>query len=99
MKTTVFEPRHDYVLVRLHDAEGQTPGGIFVPEQAQDQPKRATVIAVGPGRLALDGSRLPLDLQIDQTILINEFGGISVDPFDKSLVLVRETEIIASIIK
>lgn len=49
-----FKPMHDCVLVRVLP-QGETPGGIVLPDAAQEQDK-AEVIAVGPGRISEYGN-------------------------------------------
>lgn len=62
-----FKPTGDIVLLRMIQAK-KTAGGIELPEGATaGEPKRAQIIAVGPGRMndrTGDGSRLPMDPEL-----------------------------------
>ena len=51
-----MNPVRDNVVVRQEVADEQTPGGLFIPTQAQKRSNVATVVAVGPGRTLSDGS-------------------------------------------
>ena len=47
-----INPLDDRVVVRPHEAEQTTAGGIVLPDAAREKQQRGTVIAVGPGRRA-----------------------------------------------
>lgn len=45
--TAKFRPLNGYVLARVEDGwDRQTPGGIFIPDNARGRPKHAVVLAV-----------------------------------------------------
>ena len=44
-----FRPLHDRVLVRRVESDEKTPGGIIIPDTAQEKPMEGEVIQVGPG--------------------------------------------------
>ncbi len=66
---TKIRPLHDYVLLRRAKAESQTPGGIIIPDDAQERPQRGEVLAVGPGRLLENGVRVPVDVKPGDVVL------------------------------
>ena len=45
-----FRPLQDKILVKRVESETRTAGGIIIPDAAQEKPKQAQVIAVGPGK-------------------------------------------------
>lgn len=57
------QPMADRVLVKRAGKQTKTPGGILIPETAQDKLGEGEVVAVGPGRMHrqfnLDISRIP----------------------------------------
>lgn len=43
-------PTLDRIVVRQEDSVKQTPGGLYIPDIAEEKPNRGVVLAVGPGR-------------------------------------------------
>ncbi len=42
-----LEPSADYVVAQTEKAESRTKSGLYIPENAQEKPKVATIVAVG----------------------------------------------------
>jgi co-chaperonin GroES (HSP10) len=47
-----LRPLADRIIVRRDSSETKSPGGIVIPDRAQEKSQKGTVLAVGPGRLA-----------------------------------------------
>lgn len=56
--TLDLRPTDGNVVVREHEADDKTEGGIIIPPTAQRPPRRGAVVAVGPGALLPGGGRL-----------------------------------------
>ena len=92
-----LRPLHDKVVVERAKAEKQTPGGIIIPDQAQEKSLEVTVRAVGPGRVLDDGKILPLSVKPgDVVYLPSKYAGTEVTIEGRKLVVVREEEILAA---
>jgi chaperonin GroES len=78
------------------EKSAKTDSGIYIPETVKEDrgAKRATVVAVGPGRIE-DGKRVPVDLTPGDTVLYQWGETVTVDGVE--YVIVRESEIIAKI--
>jgi len=61
----------DKVLVELHEDDLQY-GSIVIPESCREGTNLATVVAVGNGRLKMDGKRTPPDFQVGDEVVIDE---------------------------
>jgi co-chaperonin GroES (HSP10) len=70
-------PANDWILVRVA-VEGQTPGGLYLPENYQDDTPRAEVVAVGPGRQLINGGREPCGVKVGQTVML-QGNGVVID--------------------
>jgi chaperonin GroES len=95
-KENPMKPTLDRVLVKLHEAEHKTPGGIIIPDNAQgDGMKRGTVIAVGPGRWTTDGStRIPMEVQKGDVVLFHQrYADGDVQDGEEKLVMLTEGDI------
>ncbi|MEI6510387.1 MAG: co-chaperone GroES, partial [bacterium] len=64
-----LKPLGDRIVVKVLEGEERTKSGIVIPDTAKEKPQKATVIAVGPGKINEDnGQRIPMDLQVGLTV-------------------------------
>ena len=50
-----IRPLQDRILAKRVESETRSAGGIIIPDNAQEKPKQAEIVAVGPGRRMSDG--------------------------------------------
>lgn len=86
-----FRPLGDRVLIERIEAEEKTAGGLYKPESAKEKAQLGKVVAVGNGRLAKDGARVPLDVAAGQTVYFGKYAGTEAG--DNHLII-REDEIL-----
>ena len=94
---TNIRPLGDRVVVRAIERGEQTKSGIYLPDTAQEKPQEALVIAVGPGKLLENGSRVPIDLKEGDNVLYSKYAGTEVKQGDEELLILRESDILAVI--
>ena len=75
---TKVQPLADRVVVRANEREETTVSGIVLPDTAKEKPQEGTVIAVGPGRLDEKGSRVKMEVKVDDTVLYARYAGTEV---------------------
>ena len=92
-----LEPLDDRVVVEPMEAESKTKGGIVLPDTAKEKPQRGTVIAVGPGRVADDGKRIPMTVKKGDKVIYAKYGGMEVDADGKEYMILRESDVLAKI--
>ena len=92
-----FRPTDDRVLIRPCEAEEKTVGGIILPDAAQEKPQRGTVIATGPGKMLKTGKRADMDLSVGDEVFYGRYSGTEVEFDAETLVVVRESDILAVI--
>ncbi|KAF7585995.1 10 kDa heat shock protein [Aspergillus hancockii] len=90
-------PLLDRVLVQRVKPETKTASGIFLPESSVKEQNEAKVLAVGPGLLDKNGSRLPMSVAPGDHVLIPQFGGSSVKVGEDEYTLFRDHELLAKI--
>src|SRR5262252_3721880 len=78
MAKTKFRPLHDRVVVKRIDAEGKTPGGIIIPDNAREKPQEGEVIAVGPGGRDESARLIPIDVEVGDRVLFGKWSGTEV---------------------
>mmetsp|Transcript_44824 Transcript_44824/g.72995 ORF Transcript_44824/g.72995 Transcript_44824/m.72995 type:complete len:102 (-) Transcript_44824:70-375(-) len=90
-------PLLDRVLIEKLQAPGTTIGGVLIPENLQNKLNEGKVVAVGPGALTKDGQRIPTSVKVGDTVLLPEYGGMTVKLGDKELHLFRDEDIMGII--
>ncbi|MBM4377160.1 MAG: co-chaperone GroES [Deltaproteobacteria bacterium] len=89
-----IRPLHDRVLVKRLEGEQTTKGGLFIPETAKEKPIEGTVIAVGNGKLADDGSIRKLEVKANDRVLFGKYAGTEVKVDGEELLILREEDIL-----
>ena len=92
-----FVPLGERVIVQPSEFEQQTKGGIFLPDTAKEKPQEGKVIAVGPGRVADDGTRIPMELASGDKVIYSKFAGTEFTEDGEDLLILRQTDILAKI--
>ena len=92
-----FSPLGERVIISPSEQEQQTKGGIFLPDTAKEKPQEGEVVAVGPGRVADDGSRIPMELAKGDKVIYSKFAGTEYKDGDDEYLILRESDILAKI--
>jgi chaperonin GroES len=93
--TMNLKPLGDRLIVEPVEQEDKTSSGIILPETAKEKPQQGKVLAVGPGARKDDGSRSPLDVSVNDTVLYAKYGGTEVKLNGNKYLILRETDILA----
>lgn len=94
-----IQPLEDRVLIQPESAEEKTAAGIYLPDSAQEKPMWGKVVAVGPGKRNDDGVQTPLTVKKGDTVVYGKYAGTEVDGGDDTLVILRESDLLAKIEK
>lgn len=74
-----LSPLGDRVVVKAEDdLEQRTASGLVIPDTAKEKPQIGEVLAVGPGALNEEGSRLPMDVSVGDRVLYSKYAGTEV---------------------
>ncbi|OQY08226.1 MAG: co-chaperone GroES [Desulfobacteraceae bacterium 4572_123] len=92
-----LRPLQDRILVKRVEEETKTRGGIIIPDSAKEKPAEGIVVAVGNGKLADDGKRVPLEIKKDDRILFGKYSGTEVKVEDEEYLIMREDDILGVI--
>jgi chaperonin GroES len=86
------------VVVEPIEREETFAGGqLVLPETAKEKPQQGNVLAVGAGRKDDDGKRIPMDVEVGQTVLFAKYAGTEVKLNGKNLLILKESDILAII--
>lgn len=92
---TKLTPIGDRVVVRPKEKEEVTKSGIFLPDTAKEKPQEGEVVAVGPGRFLDNGTRLPMELKVGQSVLYAKYAGTEFKIEDQEYLILREPDVLA----
>ncbi|MEQ8331059.1 MAG: co-chaperone GroES [Longimicrobiales bacterium] len=94
---TKIQPLADRVVVKaLEDAE-QMRGGLYIPDTAKEKPSQGEVVAVGPGKVSDDGTRLDMDVKVGDRVLYGKYSGTDVTLDGEEYLILRESDVLAVI--
>jgi chaperonin GroES len=88
-----FRPLGDRVVVRRVQEDQKTPGGIIIPDTAQEKPQEGEVIAVGPGALDENGKRVTPEVKAGDFVLFGKWSGTEVRVDGEELLIMKESDI------
>ena len=88
-------PLHDRVIVKRMEEEEKTKGGIIIPDTAKEKPVEGKVIAVGDGKVADDGKKMPLEVKEGDRVLFGKYAGTEIKIYGEEHLIMREDDIIA----
>lgn len=95
-----LKPLSDRVVVRRVDSESVTKGGIFIPDAATEKADQGTVLAVGPGkRNATTSEIIALGVAEGDKVLFGKFAGQTVKVDGEELLILKEEDILAVVVK
>ena len=92
-----IQPLGDRVVVKATEQESQTKSGLYIPDNAKERPQEGSVIAVGPGRVTDEGSRIAMDLSVGDTVVYSKFAGTEVTEDGEELLIPTERDILAKV--
>lgn len=92
-----FRPLHDRVLVRRVEGPEKTPGGIIIPDTAQEKPMEGDIVAAGPGARGDDGKVQSLDVKVGDRVLFGKWSGSEIKIDGEELIIMKETDIMGII--
>ncbi len=86
--STPLQPLGDYVVAVGEEAESKTKSGLYLPDKAQEKPKTAKVVAVGPGAK---------QVKVGNRIVYKSYSTTEVKVDADEFILVKEEDILATV--
>ena len=83
-----IQPLADYVVAQAEKAETKTASGLYLPDKAQEKPKTAKVVAVGPAAR---------QVKIGDRILYKSYSTTDVKVGGEDFILVKEEDVLATV--
>ena len=92
-----IKPLADRVLIKPKAREETTRSGIVLPDTAKEKPQEGLIIAAGPGRVLDDGTRVPLDVKVGDSVLYAKYAGTEYKIDNEEHLIVKESDILAKV--
>lgn len=92
--SNVIRPLQDRVLVRRLPPSNKSPGGIIIPDKAQEKATEGEVVAVGSGKELESGLSRPVAVQVGDRVLFGKYSGTEATVLGDDHVLLREDDIL-----
>lgn len=86
--STPLHPLGDYVVAQAEEAEAKTASGLYLPDNAQEKPKTAKVVAVGPQAK---------QVKVGDRIVYKSYSTTEVKVGDAEYILVKEEDVLATV--
>jgi chaperonin GroES len=86
--STPLKPLGDYVVAVNEVAETKTASGLYLPDKAQEKPKTAKVVAVGPAAQ---------QIKVGDRIVYKSYSNTDVKVGKDDYILVKEEDILATV--
>jgi len=89
-----IRPLYDRIVVKRLEEKENKVGGLYIPDSAKEKPQEAKVVAVGKGKRLEDGTVVPLDVKVGDTILFGKYSGSDIKIDGEEYMIMREDEVL-----
>ena len=89
------KPLADRVVVKATEEAEQMRGGLYIPDTAKEKPQQGEVIAVGPGKVSDDGTRIEPEVKVGDKVLYGKYSGTEVTIDGEQYLILRESDVLA----
>lgn len=95
--SVAIKPLEDRIVIQQVEAEQTTASGLVIPDSAKEKPQEGKVVAVGPGRVADSGTRIPVDVNVGDIVIYSKFGGTEIKAAGEEYLVLSSRDILAVI--
>ncbi len=86
-------PIRDFIVVTKDAGPEKSPGGLFIAH-TEEKNVTGTVLAVGSGRVTMNGSIIPLDVAVNDKVVFNKNMATEVKDGDNLVFVLREDQVL-----
>ena len=94
---TKIQPLADRVVVKALEESEQMRGGLYIPDTAKEKPQQGEIVAVGPGKIGDDGTRIEPEVEVGNRVLYGKYSGTEVSVDGEEYLILRESDVLAII--
>lgn len=88
-------PLNENILIERLEAEQKTAGGILLPDNAKEKPRKGKVLDRGEGKLLDNGKRAAFSVNVGDIVLFSSYAGSEIKVGDKEYLIMNESDILA----
>ena len=90
-----FKPLGNRIVVEPMEEETQiSAGGILIPDTAKEKPQEGKVVAVGPGKLTDEGTRLTMEVEVGDVVVYSKYGGTEYKVGEIEYLVLRDDDVL-----
>lgn len=90
-----IKPLADRVVIKPIEQEEVKHGSIYIPDTAKEKPQEGTIVAVGPGKVTENGTKVAMEVKIGDKVLYGKYSGTEVTVANETYLIMRESDILA----
>ena len=94
-----IKPLEDRIVIQQLEAETTTASGLVLPDTAKEKPQEGKVLAVGPGRVDDNGSRVPVDVKAATFVIYSKYGGTEIKYGADEYIILSSRDVLAVVEK
>jgi len=94
-----IKPLEDRIVIQQLEAEPPAPPGLARPDAAKEKPQEGKVLAVGPGRVDDNGSRVPVDVKVGDVVIYSKYGGTEIKYGADEYIILSSRDVLAVVEK
>ncbi|NLW06854.1 MAG: co-chaperone GroES [Clostridia bacterium] len=91
----MLKPLADRVIIKVLSGEEKTQGGIVLPDTAKEKPQEGEVVAVGPGKMLDNGTRVAPEVKKGDIVVFAKYSGTEVKYEGQEYLIIRDSDILA----
>lgn len=91
-----IRPLGEKVVIKKLEAQEKTKSGILLPNQAQEKPQIAEVMAVGPGGM-IDGKEIVMQVKVGDKVIFPKFAGTEIKLDGTEYTIIEESKLLGII--
>lgn len=91
-----IEPLFDKIVIKPIEAETVSAGGIILPNNSQEKPQIAEVIAVGKGEM-VDGKQTIMQVAVGDKVLYPKYAGSEFKFENEEYVILSQSDVLGKI--
>lgn len=92
-----LKPIRDRIVIKMLEAETITKSGLVIPDAAAEKPSQGQVLAAGTGRVAEDGTTVPMAVKTGDRVLFSKYAGQTVKVDGMEYHILKEDDVMAII--
>ena len=93
-----IKPLEDRIVIQQLEAETTTASGLVLPDTAKEKPQEGKVLAVGPGRVDDNGSRVPVDVKVGDVVIYSKYGGTEIKYGADEYIILSSRDVLAVVV-